>query len=306
MKDSETPERRSDNPRRFQFGLRSLFAATTLLAFMLGMWQIFGLLVVGAIAFVVTFLMLCYRKPGYGISLLGMGLFVSLFLPVMFGPRGLGRRALCMNNLKNITLALLNYEASHGCFPPAYLADENGKPMHSWRVLILPYIARQDLYEAYRFDEPWDGPNNRKLHNVVIDLFKCPSDTTPRNQPNTSYLAVVGPHVAWAGERGRKWEEFSDGSQDTILLVETANSGIHWMEPRDLVVPLPANILSAKIQKPPSNGNPGQGIVANHSGCTVVSFVDGHQSILELDSKPEDIKAVLTIDGGEDTSELDW
>jgi len=236
MKDSETPERRSDNPRRFQFGLRSLFAATTLLAFMLGMWQIFGLLVVGAIAFVVTFLMLCYRKPGYGISLLGMGLFVSLFLPVMFGPRGLGRRALCMNNLKNITLALLNYEASHGCFPPAYLADENGKPMHSWRVLILPYIARQDLYEAYRFDEPWDGPNNRKLHNVVIDLFKCPSDTTPRNQPNTSYLAVVGPHVAWAGERGRKWEEFSDGSQDTILLVETANSGIHWMEPRDITL----------------------------------------------------------------------
>lgn len=306
MKDSETPERRSnnsrsDNSRRFQFGLRSLFAATTLLVFMLCMGQIFGLLVVGGVTFVVLYLIFCYRKPEYGISLLAVVVFISIFAPLFTGSPELGRRATCTSNFKVITLALLNYEADHGCFPPAYMADENGKPMHSWRVLILPYIERQDLYDAYRFDEPWDGPNNRKLHNVVIDLFKCPGDTEYRDQPTTSYVAVVGPHVAWAGERGRKWEEFSDGSQDTILLVETANSGIHWMEPRDLVVP-----LLAKIQKPPSNGKPGQGIVANHNGCTVVSFLDGHQSILELDAKPKDIKALLTIDGGEDTSELDW
>ena len=35
--------------------------------------------------------------------------------------------------------------------------------MHSWRVLLLPYLDRSDLYKAYDFTEPWDGPNNRKL-----------------------------------------------------------------------------------------------------------------------------------------------
>ena len=110
-------------------------------------------------------------------------------------------------------MAVLQYEQDHGCFPPAYIADENGKPMHSWRVLILPYIERRDLYEAYRFDEPWDGPNNRKLHNVTLDLYKCPSDNQHGGESNTSYLAVVGPHVAWAGEKARTWEDFTDGTE---------------------------------------------------------------------------------------------
>ena len=54
--------------------------------------------------------------------------------------------------------------------------DENGKPMHSWRVLILPRLDRNDLYQRYRFDEPWNGPNNSQLMNEAMLILYCPSD----------------------------------------------------------------------------------------------------------------------------------
>ena len=47
-----------------------------------------------------------------------------------------------MSNLKQIGLALLNYEQTNGRLPPAAVADKQGKAMHSWRTLILPYLER--------------------------------------------------------------------------------------------------------------------------------------------------------------------
>jgi hypothetical protein len=59
--------------------------------------------------------------------------------------------------------AIHNYYSANGCFPPAYIADKNRRPMHSWRVLLLPYLGENRLYGMYHFDEPWDGPSNRAL-----------------------------------------------------------------------------------------------------------------------------------------------
>src|SRR5262245_58943586 len=58
------------------------------------------------------------------------------------------RRTLCLNNLHNITLALKHYENDHHAFPPAYTTDANGKPLHSWRTLILPYMDAQGLFDS--------------------------------------------------------------------------------------------------------------------------------------------------------------
>jgi Protein of unknown function (DUF1559) len=68
-------------------------------------------------------------------------------------------------------LAVANYHETYGCFPPAYVADRDGKPIHSWRVLILPFLEQQELYRAYNFDEPWNGPNNRKLASRVGKIY---------------------------------------------------------------------------------------------------------------------------------------
>ena len=145
---------------------------------------------------------------------------------------------MCQNNLKQIALALLNYHQANGCFPPAYIADKNGKPMHSWRVLILPYMEMNALYNAYDFTEPWDGPKNKKLLATALQGYVCPSDPNAYapGATQTSYVAVVGRNAAWAGEKSRKLGpvDFPGGASNTIMVVEVANSGIPWMEPRDL------------------------------------------------------------------------
>jgi len=97
--------------------------------------------------------------------------------------------------LKRIHLGLMNYRAAKGTFPPAYLADPDGRPMHSWRVLILPYCEGQEFYDQYDFSEPWDSP-----HNLQLARSDCPlaGDIQSPGDPGaehgwTSILAVVGP-----------------------------------------------------------------------------------------------------------------
>ncbi len=141
----------------------------------------------------------------------------------------------CSNNMKQIALALHNYHDVYKCFPPAYVPDENGKPMHSWRVLILPYMEQQPLYNAYNFDEPWDGPNNGKLLTQLRYGYSCPSQNWRAQTPRTvtDYVAVVGPSTAWPGPVGRKLSDLSDPASDTILILEATGHDIAWMEPRD-------------------------------------------------------------------------
>lgn len=68
--------------------------------------------------------------------------------------RDAARRVMCKDNLHQIGIALHNYHEQHGSFPPAYTTDQNGKPLHSWRVLLLPYLDRPNLYQQIRLDEP--------------------------------------------------------------------------------------------------------------------------------------------------------
>lgn len=218
-------------------------------------------------------------------------MFILLFLPAVESPRN-GRLYQCINNLKNITLALQNYESMYGTFPPAYIADANGKPMHSWRVLILPQLDRIDLYKAYRFDEPWDGPNNSKLHGVAMDILACPSDVYAPGVHYTSYVAVLGDHTAWPGATPMTTQTISDhdGTARTLLLIETHNSGIHWMEPRDTTL----EMCVAGVDGPLAGKSPGtQG---NHAGGGVVSFVDGHITFLNHSVTAAELKELLTID----------
>src|SRR4029453_12945484 len=74
---------------------------------------------------------------------------VALLLPAVQQAREAARRTQCKNNLKQIGLALHNYADVYGSFPPAYIADETDKPMHSWRVLILPFLDQDQLYKEY-------------------------------------------------------------------------------------------------------------------------------------------------------------
>jgi len=190
----------------------------------------------------------------FGIGCAGLLLFGVVFVcltPPMGHPPEASRRSQCKNNLKYIGLALHNYHESFGRFPPAFIADSNGRPMHSWRVLLLPYFdkAQAALYAKYRFDEPWDGPNNSKLADEIVAVYNCPSDAHAHGKSDstmTNYVAIVGSGTAWPGSRPTSIRDMKDGTSNTLLIAEVANSGIHWMEPRDLHVVQMMPTINAK------------------------------------------------------------
>lgn len=214
----------------------------------------------------------------------------GLLMPAIQGARGAKNRVACTDNIRNIALALQQYHDSHGSFPPPYIADAKGKPMHSWRVLLLPYLDQRPLYKQYRFDEPWDGPNNRQLHDVILKLYSCPARPTNQSATDTSYVAVIGPKTTFRETGLVRLADILDGTSNTILLVEVHNSGIHWLEPRDLDIhqmPLAIN--------PPQ----GQGISSAHNHGANVAFADGSVRFLTNDTPPATLRALLTRSGKE-------
>ena len=142
----------------------------------------------------------------------------------------------CDSNLKNIGLALHNYNSTYGCLPPAYVADNKGRPMHSWRVLLLAsmgYPARS-TYDAYNFNEPWDGPNNQKLASQMNSIYACPNHGDRAEKFLTSYVAFVGPQAAFTGKTPTSLNSIIKINPRTIMLCEIDNIEIKWMEPKDI------------------------------------------------------------------------
>jgi hypothetical protein len=149
-------------------------------------------------------------------------------------PREVRSRTFCADHLRQIALALYEYREDHGTFPPAYVADRDGRPMHSWRVLILPYLRCQSLYKRYDFREPWDGPNNKQLLPSCPWTYVCPSDPATASPPVTctNYVAVVGPGAAWSGIKPTRIADVTPRER-TVMLIEAAGSDVAWTEPRD-------------------------------------------------------------------------
>jgi hypothetical protein len=218
------------------------------------------------------------------------GLVVLLLPATRTGGREAARRMQCSNHLKQIGLALQNYHDDYQSLPPPYITDADGKPMHSWRILILPYLGEKALYDRYDFNEPWNGPSNSKLHKETLRVFCCPSRPGKQSHTETSYVAVTGPETAWPGDKPVGLASLTDGTSNTILVVEVADSGIHWMQPRDL--PMAQIPMSVK----PKNG---QGISSDHPNVALVVFADGHTTALTKNTPAEILRRLLTIADGE-------
>jgi hypothetical protein len=191
------------------------------------------------------------------------------------------------NNIKQLVLALHNYHEIHGSFPPQYVADANGQPLYSWRVLILPFIEEQRLYDEFHLDEAWDSPHNVALADQMPAIFRSPY-RPGRTGSVTNYVGVSSPETAWRGEQALRFADFTDGAANTLLLVEWCESDVAWSEPRDL--PLPA---ATKCWLPATVTPPGQdGFVVGYGDGSVHWLVPRNLPVSEL-------RGLLTPAGGE-------
>lgn len=220
--------------------------------------------------------------------------------------REVARSSQCTGNLKQIAVALLNYETAYGCFPPAYVADARGRPLYSWRVLLMAELDRGPagylggrLVKNFHFDEPWDSPNNRKLHDLVWASFQCPSGPSGPTSTETNYVAVVGPTTMFPDDgTSRRLADATDGPGKTFMVVEIANSGIHWMEPRDLDWRTMSFQLNDRTRPSVSSHHPFNGPHAQ--------TVDGSIYMLPRNLTSEELRALLTIAGGEKIDPGEW
>jgi hypothetical protein len=155
--------------------------------------------------------------------------------------------------------------------------------MHSWRVLILPQLEREDLYQRYDFAQPWNSAHNLELADEMPLLFGCPANKR-KNRTNTEYLAAVGPDYAFAPSGAPQAPaKIPDGVAGTIQIMEWVGSGICWLEPRD--------------GPPLRHGEPALPPFPKHETITVL-FTDGHTDSLPATTTPAQFKALLTISGG--------
>ncbi|MBN1910871.1 MAG: DUF1559 domain-containing protein [Pirellulales bacterium] len=176
---------------------------------------------VAAVVLLSLFLFLI-RKGSF--TLVELMVFVAIVMMIMtlltppdgsFEPE---RRAKCAANLAAIVNALHAYHDDYGCFPPSCVRDESGKPMHSWRVLILPYLGYDDLWKTYRMDEPWDSEHNRTIVETIPAEYECPGACADPGV--TSYAAIVGPETIWPKDGQVCKDDVSDGLDQTMALGE--------------------------------------------------------------------------------------
>ncbi len=218
------------------------------------------------------------------------GILVAWLLPGVPGAREAARRSQCTNNLKQIGLAMHNYHDTYKCLPPAVITNDEGQPMRSWRIAVLPFLESTPLYDQYDFSEPWGGRNNRALHSARPWTYLCPSDI-PTGPFDTSYVTIVGEGtLGGVPNEAVRFRDITDGTSNTILAIEVAASGINWLEPRDMTV----EEAVAYITNPAASGSRHA-----HPGGVNVLLADGTVHFLAESIDPQTLRLLLTRDDGQ-------
>jgi hypothetical protein len=218
-----------------------------------------------------------------------VGLLIMLFLPAVRTAREPARRNACQNHLKQIAIALSIYEETYGAFPPAHTVDANGKPLHSWRTLILPFLEQRQLYESIDLTKPWDDPANDQARKTVVGEYCCPSATEWDNR--TTYQAVVAPNSFFRPGEPRTISDVTDQTRETLMVIEVdAEHAVPWMAPVDTNEPVFLRIgPDSKLQ---------------HDGGLHVLCVDGSVRYLDAEAPRAQRRALVSI-AGNDSAALD-
>lgn len=287
-------------PRPLQFGLKTLLVTTAGVAlfFAAGWW--FGPAGYGCFFALAGLLTICavprFRNVDYGLLYAAFLLLTTVWLSMHFcmqAARSAAQRSQSVGQLKQIDAGLQTYANIYGCFPPVCITDQKGKPLHSWRVLILPFIGQQSLYDQYDFSEPWDGPHNSRLAKKMPAVFRSPEDATNPGT-KTNYVAVVGPETIWQPDRGTMFAEIKDGPLNTIAVIKAGGAGVPWMEPRDLPFADLGKVIANKQCS---------GALSMPSGGLIAGFAGGQTQSIDERIPLESLKALFTKAGGEEIAE---
>ena len=211
------------------------------------------------------------------------GVAVALLLPAVQAARTAARRSQSMNNLKQIGLAMHMYGDVNKSFPAAASYDDQGQPLLSWRVHILPYIEQRPLYEEFHLDEPWDSEHNKALITRMPRVYQNPNLSLEAGQ--TNYVAVVGDDAAIQPKKSTTFADIRDGTSNTLMAVEAdSDHAVIWTKPDDWS---------------PDDDDPMAGLFRYPQGLLQALFADGHVQPIQETVDAESFKAMLTRAAGD-------
>jgi type II secretory pathway pseudopilin PulG len=260
------------------------------------------------------------------VVVLGIVMIVlALLLPALLYAREYSRRSACQSHLRQIGLAVLQYESVHGVFPAG--RDAAGGRDHCWATAILPQLELTNLYQMYNYDYPWNdnspGVQNFQVATTTLPLFLCPS-TVHSQVGATDYGGNYGSSLTGLAKGfgiGLAWDsgvllalntpsrteprtdlitlgQISDGASQTFLVVEDAgrapDQGGQWADGQQCLAHEYKSINEYRQQ----------GIYSDHPGGAHALTVDARVLFLSIDTDPYVLGAYCTRSNGEVMSQL--
>lgn len=193
-----------------------------------------------------------------------------------------------IRNLEKIAKAMNAYAKDYGTYPPPVTIGANGAPMHSWRVLVLPYLGYQELYDRFDLAQPWDAAENHQVAMEMPAEYRSPAHTTSTGV-ESGYALVTGTGTLFPPSGPLGPSDVTDDPAKTVLVVESSrllSLGAAWTTPADLEI----GRISTGI---------GTDIGGSHRGGAAAVMVDGRGRFLPEALEPSVVRALITPRGGE-------
>lgn len=200
-----------------------------------------------------------------------------------------------VRNLEKIAAALNAYAMDHGTYPVPVTLDSAGRPMHSWRVLILPYLGEQALFDQFDLNKPWDHEDNLAAAMDMPSVYQHPANDTANSFGVSAYYLITGPNTLFPKSGPLGPDRITDRSSQTILVVAAQSPpGLtaigKWAQPGD---------LDSRKMQGVINGTMGVEIGGYLESGATFATADGRGHFVGDDVPATTVNALITPRGGE-------